>query len=227
MGEISRWIKYSFSLNVLQGLGRQLKLREQSKSKVNVKGEEYAGWKNEEKRVKWNSFCAIWFPFEANFQRISQFVSKIEGSLLEYFKFSHLNYPIYNRKTRIFVASKNYATFPNTFSHLYKKKNFPQSYTIHRINTRVRSTIDSQVAKYKIESNHIDSIILIQQWYNRDLRNDTSIAQQPRYIHRRVIASFFQTFDRFTRFFLWRGPTIVKPESKLLIGGKRMSRANA
>lgn len=137
MGEISRWIKYSFSLNVLQDSGRQLKLREQSKSKVNVKGEEYAGWKNEEKRVKWNSFCAIWFPFEANFQRISQFVSKIEGSLLEYFKFSHLNYPIYNRKTRIFVASKNYATFPNTFSHLYKKKNFPQSYTIHRINTHV------------------------------------------------------------------------------------------
>lgn len=42
MDEISRWIKYSFSLNVLQGLGRQLKLREQSKSKVNVKGEEYA-----------------------------------------------------------------------------------------------------------------------------------------------------------------------------------------
>lgn len=42
MGEISRWIKYSFSLNILQGLGRQLKLREQSKSKVNVKGEEYA-----------------------------------------------------------------------------------------------------------------------------------------------------------------------------------------
>lgn len=42
MGEISRWIKYSFSLNVLQDSGRQLKLREQSKSKVNVKGEEYA-----------------------------------------------------------------------------------------------------------------------------------------------------------------------------------------